>query len=685
MIATTYMPVIMRIIFIIISLFVIDASAQSMSVAGFTFDEMDMTANMEPNIEYDQNGEKCALIKIQTTQKNFMFDVGSLGVTKVVAQNEAHPGEIWLYVPEGVKKISIQHPQLGSINNYDLGRSLKKAKTYILELTTDQVNTIIVDYENSQKLQVEIEPAEAEFYLNGMKQSIDKEGKCELDLSFGRYAYLAKAQNYHPEENNITINDKENAQKLKIKLKQAFGYLTVNAPKEYDGANVYVDGNLIGQLPIRNYHVGSNRHEIMVYKKLFEPYNQVVNISDSAFVEITPHFEPNYGITTLTVADKGAQIFDNGELIATGNFNGRLEAGEHNIEVRKVSHYPTSKQLTVKKGEKIELALESPKPIVGTLEFSTTPPGAEVIVDGVNVGKTPYINSQMLIGKHEIVVRKQGYRNETKTITVEENQTTRDNISLTDFCTATIYTEPRNASISIDGGERSSSPYQLNVVAGEYTIKVWDYGYATQTKKMKLDGNTKDFTIKLYRNYIRKNEFYLQAGYNVMTCAGMNLGLGFYAANVNIEANYVLHFGKSDNIYWIDRTGESEPLVATYKPQVFNVKAGYGIRVHNRFRITPQVGCQYVGLKENADIASIYTNGTYDIEETGAGRAKALSGIAGVRVNMALASCLGVSITPEYVFGISKSAGFKAISGISPKVKKYSEGFNVNISLNLFF
>src|SRR5574344_2462854 len=90
-------------------------SAQNINVASFNLDPKDLTANLEGTTVYDQNGQKCALIRIQTTQKGFSFDVGALGVQKV---DDTKVGEIWLYVPEGVKRLTMRHPQLGSLLNY---------------------------------------------------------------------------------------------------------------------------------------------------------------------------------------------------------------------------------------------------------------------------------------------------------------------------------------------------------------------------------------------------------------------------------------------------------------------------------------------------------------------------------------------------------------------------------------
>lgn len=109
-------------------------AAQSISVASFSMLENDLTANTEESIVYDQNGDKCALIKVETTQTDFSFDAGQLGIVKT----EQHTAEIWLYVPAGVKRITISHQQFGVLRDYELGLAVKKAKTYLLKLREEK-------------------------------------------------------------------------------------------------------------------------------------------------------------------------------------------------------------------------------------------------------------------------------------------------------------------------------------------------------------------------------------------------------------------------------------------------------------------------------------------------------------------------------------------------------------------
>ena len=142
--------------------------AQGIQVTDFSFDEKDLTANIAGTEVIDpNNGRKCALIKVHTTQKGFTFDVGALGVTKTVPQGGDHPTEIWVYVPQGVKRLSIMHPQLGDLRDYDLGRTLQSAKTYHLTLQTGSVQTVVNPTLQKQWAVFTLVPATATIEVDG--------------------------------------------------------------------------------------------------------------------------------------------------------------------------------------------------------------------------------------------------------------------------------------------------------------------------------------------------------------------------------------------------------------------------------------------------------------------------------------------------------------------------------------
>ena len=154
----------MKKLFIIIALFSVTVcSAQSISVSSFKLLDTDLTANTAGTMETDQNGETAALIKVVTTQTGFTFDGGALGIVKTIQK----PSEIWVYVPRGLKKITISHPQLGMLRDYYLNIPIEAARTYEMVLVAGEVQTIVKQARTSQYVVFELTPPDAVVELNG--------------------------------------------------------------------------------------------------------------------------------------------------------------------------------------------------------------------------------------------------------------------------------------------------------------------------------------------------------------------------------------------------------------------------------------------------------------------------------------------------------------------------------------
>ena len=176
----------------------VSSVAQTMSITEFRPDESDMTANTAGTIVIDQNGDKAALIKIETTEFGFSFDTGFLGIVKTVQ----HTGEIWLYVPEGVKRISISHPRYEKIRDYDLGMTVKKAKTYVMKLNVKKSAT---DVGGLGTIDVKTIPAGAEVYIDDI--SVGKTPLAFSKLIPGKHKVVVKKEGYFDYESAVNVTE----------------------------------------------------------------------------------------------------------------------------------------------------------------------------------------------------------------------------------------------------------------------------------------------------------------------------------------------------------------------------------------------------------------------------------------------------------------------------------------------
>ncbi len=111
----------------------VSASAQT-GPSGFfvqSFKKLEWDLDARSNYPVlDQNNRKAALIKVVIPEAGFDFDVGVMGVVGV----RQEVGEVWVYVPEGVRKITIRHQTYGIIRDYEFGCPIESASVYEMRL-----------------------------------------------------------------------------------------------------------------------------------------------------------------------------------------------------------------------------------------------------------------------------------------------------------------------------------------------------------------------------------------------------------------------------------------------------------------------------------------------------------------------------------------------------------------------
>ena len=200
--------------FILQTFCVIVMQAQNLAVQSFRMDETDLTANTAGTTVIDQNGNKCALIKVETTLKGFTFDAGTLGVVKT----ENHVGEVWVYVPEGVKRLSIFHEDYMPIRDYDLGMMLRRARTYVLRLSASQQQAA-EEAPTSQFVIFQVSPANATIELNGEILPVHN-GSATKMMPFGSYDYRVQAPDYMPQSGKVVVDDPKQPHVVSALLKR---------------------------------------------------------------------------------------------------------------------------------------------------------------------------------------------------------------------------------------------------------------------------------------------------------------------------------------------------------------------------------------------------------------------------------------------------------------------------------
>lgn len=305
-----------------------NSNAQDIKVESFFCDENDLTANRQSTEVFDQNGDKCALLRIQTTHKGYVFDVGSAGIQSV---DDNRVGEIWLWVPYGIKHISIRHQLYGNIINYNFPIAIQKAKVYIMQLSNN--NKIRFDEEKTKRVTFAIQPTGAKLRLNGINVPL-KDGKTEMDIPIGQHKLKIDCENYESLDSVLAVD--EISSTYHISLKPIFGKIIIESIPT--SSVVYLDGVERGVTPIQlNYVIIGNHLVELKNKDDFSDYRDSIEISKNIVSNVNITLEKKINVCfELDGFEKNMKAYFDGVTmkVVDDKLLVKTDKGNHNLSIK---------------------------------------------------------------------------------------------------------------------------------------------------------------------------------------------------------------------------------------------------------------------------------------------------------------------------------------------------------------
>jgi len=127
-----------------------------------------------------------------------------------------------------------------------------------------------------------------------------------------------------------------------------------------------------------------------------------------------------------------------------------------------------------------------PAPQGGTIEVESSPSQASVYLDGEYLGKTPLVASASP-GRHQVEVKKAGYRAYRATVRLEDGQRVKIVARLAPEVREgrlSVKSSPEGAKVYIDGSYRGRTPITLSLKPGSYRLKLKLPGYAEYSERV---------------------------------------------------------------------------------------------------------------------------------------------------------------------------------------------------------
>jgi hypothetical protein len=510
--------------FILLLLFLFsatEANAQEISVKSFDVLPNDMDARVNHPVK-DQNGEKCALIKVVTDQEGFVWEGGMLGITKV----EKKTGEYWVYVPHGSEKITIKHGELGVLRDYVYPGAIEEATVYEMELTTAKVETVVKPREiRSAYVIIHSTPDSADLYIDGQYQG---QTPYRRKLENGEHSYRLEKSLYHTRAGKFKLSAEKGRKEMQFKLEPNFGTLKVSSEPE-SGMRIYLDGIYTGKkTPATISKVKSGRHTLTLKDEWFQPHSQHVSVDDGEISEATMQLEPIYGEVKITT-DPPSKIFIDGQKVGFNTYSGRLSEGIHTFKAHKEKYADVSVERKIRKNEQPTIEL-SPTPKYGELDINTEPYNARIIINGKDYGRTPKVIHELLVGDYNLVVKKDGYFSEERTVRVREDETTGIDLALSDKIEVTVNTQPSRARLFVDGEFKGTTPVAIDLPKEKVGITLKKGGYRDEKETIHVSSEQTSYSYKL-------SELKIYSGTSIELEWGPDWGLevGFFGDRIFIS------------------------------------------------------------------------------------------------------------------------------------------------------
>lgn len=227
--------------------------------------------------------------------------------------------------------------------------------------------------ERPQHVVFKVTPITATVVVDGKSAVADSEGFAIFTLTKGSHKYIVFADGYRSETGLVSVEGYKIVKNIELKL--TCGLLNVSYPKEANGAKVFVDGNHIGMLPIKDFKLTSGIHTINIEHDQYKVYEDKIIVSEGEILNYKPTLTPRIGTLNITSTPAMSNVYIDDKLVGETPIMVDITVGKHQVSVLKDSFGAKSQSVVVSEGgivdvkftlikQTLENEIEDDKPFV---------------------------------------------------------------------------------------------------------------------------------------------------------------------------------------------------------------------------------------------------------------------------------------------------------------------------------
>ena len=274
---------------------------------------------------------------------------------------------------------------------------------------------------------IDADVPDAEVYLDGQKQA-DLTPTLIDNVDEGAHVISVRKAPAVPWKQTVFVKSGE---RTKITAELAATLLAskggnVRVLSNVEGARVFLDGEEKGKVPVDLEAIAPGVHLVQVSAEGYEPKEEEVTVKagSSAILKITLGKKNSLAaIAKIKIVSPvpEAEVFIDGASVGKVPIEKELSPGAHFVTVQKHGFKTFEQKMALEAGQIMTVTAELRA--VGTVRFLSNIVGAEVLVDGEPIGKTPLVRDDVDVGQHIVTIRAQGFYDFESEATVKGGET----------------------------------------------------------------------------------------------------------------------------------------------------------------------------------------------------------------------------------------------------------------------
>jgi formylglycine-generating enzyme required for sulfatase activity len=295
----------------------------------------------------------------------------------------------------------------------------------------------------------------------------------------GTLTVSASAKGHIPIQRTLTISDAAE-QNFEFEFERLPGQLEVLSQPA--GADITIDGQVIGKTPYLIESISAGEHLVTLSAPRYVSLNASVEIKGMNETQrLKLDLTPAWGVVTLSSKPERTLLTVDGEASGELPLSIELVEGERALTFTAPGYEPKTTQITVTRGETLELEPFILKPAMAELTLNSDPQGALVSSNDDYLGTTPFYQRITPNQPFSFSLSKAGYESVTRSLRLKPAEIATQNIALkARLGEILLNISPESAEVAINGETLAPGLKAVKLPAKPQTFLISLEGYQSQ-------------------------------------------------------------------------------------------------------------------------------------------------------------------------------------------------------------